>query len=313
MPPIGDMACAASPMHSRPGRYQRLSRSTITVSNFTSSQVASAESRSRSNGATERDLVPERLEPTCAEFVVRPLRNEERALPVVAPVDHHEKASVVHSTERLRTVVWPFLDPDPQDVHRRAQRLDLELRADADDGRAPVGADDEVGTDLAHVATLADLHAGDAIALDDEVDDLGLGDDVKRREGSSSLDEKIEEVPLRHEGHERTLHRQAREVRERELLAADLTVDLAIFGVRPREERVEQAEFVQHFESRGVNRVAAEVAKKVRVLLEHPDVDAGAAQQVAQHHARRATAGNHTRRARRKSINHGDHGEERSP
>ncbi len=36
-PPTGDIACAASPMQSRPGFDQRVSRSTATVSSLTSS------------------------------------------------------------------------------------------------------------------------------------------------------------------------------------------------------------------------------------------------------------------------------------
>jgi hypothetical protein len=41
-PRAGDVACAASPMHSRPGRYQRRSRSTLTLKKRTSSQASSA-------------------------------------------------------------------------------------------------------------------------------------------------------------------------------------------------------------------------------------------------------------------------------
>ena len=39
-------------------------------------------------------------------------------------------------------------------------------------------------------------------------------------------------------------------------------------------------------EGRGMNGVAAKVAQEVGVLLEHDDVDAGARQQEAEHHAR---------------------------
>ena len=51
-PPTGDIACAASPMHSRPGRNQVSSRFTATVSSFTSSQDASSCTRSRRYGAS---------------------------------------------------------------------------------------------------------------------------------------------------------------------------------------------------------------------------------------------------------------------
>ena len=50
-PPIGDMACAASPISSTPGAYQRRSRSTRTLSVLTSSQSVISPTRSASGGA----------------------------------------------------------------------------------------------------------------------------------------------------------------------------------------------------------------------------------------------------------------------
>jgi hypothetical protein len=50
-PPIGDIAWAESPMQSRPGRYQVLSRSMTTVRSLTSSQSRSSPTRSCRNGA----------------------------------------------------------------------------------------------------------------------------------------------------------------------------------------------------------------------------------------------------------------------
>ena len=52
-----------------------------------------------------------------------------------------------------------------------------------------------------------------------------------------------------------------------------------------------EAEFVEEPQRAGVHRVAAEVAQEVGVLLHHRDVDAAAGEQQAQHHARRAAAG----------------------
>ena len=51
-PPIGDIACAASPMQSRPGRYHCCRRSTLMVSSLMSSQLASSWTWSWSCGAT---------------------------------------------------------------------------------------------------------------------------------------------------------------------------------------------------------------------------------------------------------------------
>ena len=46
-PPIGDIACAASPIHNNPGRHQRVSRSTATVSRLISFQSFSSPTGSR--------------------------------------------------------------------------------------------------------------------------------------------------------------------------------------------------------------------------------------------------------------------------
>ena len=55
---------------------------------------------------------------------------------------------------------------------------------------------------------------------------------------------------------------------------------------------LKQAEFVHHFERRGMNRVAAKVAQKIRVLLKHHHVNPRPRQQVSEHYARRSTTGN---------------------
>src|SRR5438445_1365359 len=51
-PPIGDIACAASPMQRRPGRYHWDRRSTHTVKSLTSSQSRSSCVRSLTYGTS---------------------------------------------------------------------------------------------------------------------------------------------------------------------------------------------------------------------------------------------------------------------
>ena len=62
-------------------------------------------------------------------------------------------------------------------------------------------------------------------------------------------------------------------------------------GAAAGRKRVEQPELVHHLQRRRVDRVAAEVAQEVGVLLEHDDLDAGAREQQAEHHAGRPAAG----------------------
>ena len=71
-------------------------------------------------------------------------------------------------------------------------------------------------------------------------------------------------------------------------------LELAHLLVRQLEEFVEQAQLVHHLERRGVDGVAAKVAQEVRVLLQDDDVDAGARQQEAEHHAGRPAAARRT-------------------
>jgi hypothetical protein len=64
-PPIGDMACAASPMHNSPQRDHRRKRSTATVSSLMSSQSPSSSTRSRRKG-TSPQCLPEIMQfPFC--------------------------------------------------------------------------------------------------------------------------------------------------------------------------------------------------------------------------------------------------------
>ncbi len=74
-------------------------------------------------------------------------------------------------------------------------------------------------------------------------------------------------------------------------LVADLPGQRLDLLMRQLEEFVEQAEFVHQFKRRGMNGVAAEIAKEIGVLLQHHHLDAGARQQEAEHHAGRSAAG----------------------
>ena len=63
--------------------------------------------------------------------------------------------------------------------------------------------------------------------------------------------------------------------------------------VGPLEELVEQSQLVHQFQRRGVDRVAAEVAEKILVLLQNHDIDPSArASKIAQHHPRRPAPDN---------------------
>src|ERR1044072_9930297 len=83
-----------------------------------------------------------------------------------------------------------------------------------------------------------------------------------------------------------------REVSERDALVADDATRFAELGMRPREKLVEHTQFVDHFHRRWMDRVAAKVAQKVGVLLEHDDGGAGAREEHAERHSRGPAARN---------------------
>ena len=68
-------------------------------------------------------------------------------------------------------------------------------------------------------------------------------------------------------------------------------VKLAQLLVGALEEIFEDAKLVHHFERRGMDGVAAEVAQEIGVFFQHDDVDAGAGEKKPEHHAGRAAAG----------------------
>src|SRR5881396_2082183 len=189
---------------------------------------------------------------------------------------------------RVARLPW---QPEPQHVHGRAERLHAEPGRRADRGVAAVGADDEVGTDLEGAVGRRRAHADHPPTVVDQADDARAHAQREARVAPGVAREEVEEVPLRHEGDERAAHRQMAEVRDGDPLAADDPGQLADLRVRQRQERLEQAELVHDLERGGMDRVAAEVAQEVGVLLQHDHVDAGARQEQAEHHPGRAAAG----------------------
>ena len=79
--------------------------------------------------------------------------------------------------------------------------------------------------------------------------------------------------------------------------------------MRQPEEFIEEAEFVHQLQGRRVDRVAAEVAEEVGVLLQDDDPHAGAGEQEPEHHPRRPAADDAAlgpERLRRHMVLHGN-------
>ncbi len=55
--------------------------------------------------------------------------------------------------------------------------------------------------------------------------------------------------------------------------------------MRQFQKPVAQPELIHHLQGRGMHGVAAKIAEEIRMLFQHHDIDAGAAEQIAEHHA----------------------------
>ncbi len=291
-PPMGDMAWAASPMHSSPGAYQRFKRSTATVSSFTSSHEAISRTRVRKLGVQRDNGQAEGLKPFAAQFIEAALGDDEGALPIIAAVDHDEEAAGLDTAEAVGAIVGAPGQTQPQYVHGRAAIFDLEAGKLAHRGVAAIGADHKIGAHLQIAFRGGRFQAHDSVAVLQKLVDLRLHAQMKGRIALARLGQKIEELPLRHEGEKFAVGREMREIGDLHQFITDLRAELAHLLVRPLEELVDQAELIHELERRGMDGVAAEVAEEVLVLFQHDHIDAGPGQEKAQHDARRSAAGN---------------------
>ena len=109
----------------------------------------------------------------------------------------------------------------------------------------------------------------------------------------SGIGQQVEEIPLRRQGEivERT---QTAEIAEIERALREASGDGLFAPMRNAQEGVEEPDLTKDVERRRVHGVAAEVAQKVVVLLEHDDVDAGAREQESGDRSRGSAAGDAT-------------------
>src|SRR5271166_54052 len=105
------------------------------------------------------------------------------------------------------------------------------------------------------------------------------------------LCDKVEKIPLRHQSDKSAARRQMGKIGNLEKDIADLSAELPSFLMRPLQKIIKEAELMDDFERRGVNRVAAKIAQEVGVLFENEDRDPGSRQQETEHHPCRAAAG----------------------
>ena len=162
-----------------------------------------------------------------------------------------------------------------------------------------IAADDEVSADGKRAVRRIGPQPDDAAVLHDQIGRLRLHAQVERLVAFALAGEKIEKIPLRHQRDIFAVRRQMGEITHDQPVLADLAAELFDFLVRQFQKIVEQPELIHELQRRGMNSIAAKIAKKVGMLFQHHDLDAGAGQEKPEHHACRATAGDTAFRGQR--------------
>src|SRR5579863_7437419 len=190
-PPAGDMAWAASPMQSKPGRYHWRRRLICTVRILIWSQSCNSFTRSPRNGAIWR-MSLKRIEATRLDCIIGALGNDEAGLKIVGTVDQDQCLSVVDIPQHVDRVVRLAADVEPQHVDGDSVFDNLESGRFAHRGMSSVTSDDEIGANLDFPSLGLGGHARNSPALFHQVCRLMLHEQVKRRKSFRVTGKKIQ-------------------------------------------------------------------------------------------------------------------------
>src|SRR5215831_4398448 len=132
---------------------------------------------------------------------------------------------------------------------------------------SPVRADGQIRAHVQWTVQSRRSEAYHTVSLKEKVRHFSLHSQLKRGIPLALLGKKVQKIPLGHEGDEVALRRERGKIRNRQGKVADPAVDPCHFLVRQREQPLQEPQFVHHLERGRMDRVAAEITKKVCVFL----------------------------------------------
>ena len=133
-------------------------------------------------------------------------------MPIIAAIEHDQDLAGADPPQWLGTVAGMARESHPKHVDGRADIVDNEPGALAHDRVASVGPNDKIGGDRQWPLGGLHLQAGDAAGLFDHVGDLRLHAQAEASEAARVRRQKIEKVPLRHQGDELAMRRHSLEI-----------------------------------------------------------------------------------------------------
>ncbi len=187
-------------------------------------------------------------------------------------------------------IIGPFADAHPQHVDGRAQVDHFEARFFAHQRAATICSHGQIRADLQFALRSFCARSRHAAFFFDQAGHLGFHSQMKARIRLGMPGDKIQKIPLRHQRQKFAMRRQVSEIRHRYFEVVKLGADSFVHLMRLAQKIVQKSQFVHQFERGGMNRVAAKIAEKIRVLFEHQHFHSGARQQECKDHSRRAAA-----------------------
>lgn len=222
-------------------------------------------------GCQTRDLFAKRRQTACLDLIKPTLRDCKAALPIIPAIEQDENSAGDEMAKGVSGIIGTPRQPHPQHIHRRADIDDLEARLLAHLRAAPVGADDEI---CAHGEFAIGDHrsqAGDAPVVEDQVANLRLHSQLEGGIPPRVFGQKVQKIPLRHEGDEPAMRRQMCKIGHLYKILTDLPAECSCLLMRPLQKRLEQPELAHDFEGRRMDRIPPEVAQKIsRTRTETP-------------------------------------------
>jgi len=143
---------------------------------------------------------------------------------------------------------------------------------------APIGANDEFGPDYQLPVLRSRPHSDHPFVFDDQVIDLCRHFKLESGIMPCVLNDKIQKIPLWHEGNETAVRRQMGKICDLQKIVANLSAERSRFLVGAAQELRQEPEFVHDFERRGMDRIPAEVTQEIGMLFEDYDGDSGSGQ-----------------------------------
>jgi hypothetical protein len=164
-------------------------------------------------------------------------------------------------------------DAKPEHIYRNTGFDDFQLRRSPHRRMPAIAADHQVSANThLGVAHSTRHHSCDPFAIPDQIDSLMLHKQVECRELPGLPGEEIQKIPLRHQSDELAVRRHVAEIWSLEYKVAERATGGSHLLVRKFQEFIEQVKFVEKFESRRVDSIAAEIAEEIAVLLKDGNV-----------------------------------------